>query len=195
MADPIVPVNAHMAYIARQIDRFEAAGDMDQAERWGQLKDALQAIIDEVVHLRDITRPVPSSYGDLSDLPPSLRKELAGLRTDELEDQIFTIVKASPKGADLDTILIELWRRFNVEQTRRFIQNKAYRMATLKEVIFSVKGKKGFYAATAEDAERLSTVNDEDSDQDDSGSIDDVFPETEDQEDRFGGDLDEDVPF
>lgn len=155
MADPIVPVKAHMSILSRQIDRFEASGDIDQAERLGLIKESLQSLIDENVHLREITRPVPSSYGDLSDLPPTLRKELAGLRTDELEDQIYTIVKASPEGADLDTILIELWRRFNVEQTRRFVQNKAYRMATLKEAIFSVKGRKGLYAASQEEADRL----------------------------------------
>lgn len=187
MADPIVPVKAHMTFVNRQIERSEAAGDTEQADRWGTLKTALQGLVDEVVELRDQTRPVPSSYGDVSDLPPTLRKQLAGLRTDELEDQIFTIVKAAPDGADLDTILIELWRRFNVEQTRRFIQNKAYRMATLKEVLFSVKGKKGFYAASQEDADRLSSaVNDGDGNA--SPSVPDAF-------DDLDIDDGEDIPF
>lgn len=180
-----MPVKAHVTFIERQIDRFETSGDMEQAERWGLLKTAINSLLEEIVKLRDLTRPVPSSYGDVSDLPPTLRKQLAGLRTDELEDQIYTIVKASPNGADLDTILIELWRRFNVEQTRRFVQNKAYRMSTLKEVLFSVKGRKGFYAATLEDAERLSNSISDDSNEGDLQS----------SEDTFGDDLDSEVPF
>lgn len=183
MADSIGLVKAHMTFVNRQIERFKSSGDTEQSELWSKLQSALQSLLDEVVELRDQTRPVPSSYGDVSDLPASLRKQLAGLRTDELEDQIYTIVKASPEGADLDTILIELWRRYNVEQTRRFVQNKAYRMATLKEVIFSVKGKKGFYAATPDDAERLSLSYTDKSTRDNVDVIGDSFSDIDTEED------------
>jgi transposase-like protein len=46
----------------------------------------------------------------------------------------------------LDTILIELWRRFKVEETRKFLQNKLWRMAQ-KKLIYTVPGKKGVYTA------------------------------------------------
>ncbi len=67
---------------------------------------------------------------------------------------ISITVKAGPNGADLNTILIELRRRFKLVQTRRFIQNNTYRLAQ-KSIIHAVPGRKGLYAASADDAKRL----------------------------------------
>lgn len=106
-----------------------------------------RATVEELDRLRRVTKPIPASYGDLSDLPPELVKELTGIKVDDLEQQIFTIVKTGGDEVDLDAILIELFRRFEVVQTRKFLQNKLWRMAQ-KEVIYSVSGRKGVYTAT-----------------------------------------------
>jgi hypothetical protein len=107
---------------------------------------AIEALVAELDELRRATQPVPETYGDLSDLPPSLLKELSGIKADDLEQQLFTIIKSGDE-VELDAILIELWRRFKVEQTRKFLQNKLWRMAQ-KGMIWTVPGKKGVYTAT-----------------------------------------------
>lgn len=154
MSDALPSARNHIASFDRWARSALERGDESGAQVWAGIASTFQALVDDYERLREATRPVPAGYGDISDLPPSLRKQLAFLRTDELDDQIFTIVKAAENGADLDTILIELWRRFKIEQTRRFIQNKAYRLAQ-KGIIHSVPGRKGLYAATQDDATRL----------------------------------------
>jgi hypothetical protein len=147
-----------------QIASWAKDAQQDSAKLlWGGMHAAFNGVFDDYERLQESTRPVPASYGDISDLPASLRRELAFLRTDELDDQIFIIVKAAPNGADLDIILIELFRRFGVAQTRRFIQNKTYRMAG-KGLIFAVDGRKGMYAATEEEARRISPLHHADDD-------------------------------
>lgn len=138
--------------------------------RYQARMEALTAIIDEVESLRRITKPIPASYGDLSDLPPELMAELSGIKVDDLEQQIYTIIKSGGGEVDLDAVLIELFRRFKVIQTRKFLQNKLWRMAQ-KGLIYSVAGKKGIYsadAATADTAARSSApVSSWDTDLDD----------------------------
>jgi len=155
MPDVIAPARKHLELLMRWVDSARATEDERALRVWGPMAESFNDLMQAHEQLLNASRPVPASYGDLSDLPSSLRSQLAGLRTDELDDQIYIIVKAAEEGADLDTILIELWRRFRVEQTRRFIQNKSYRLAQ-KGILFSVTGKKGLYTATEEDARRLS---------------------------------------
>jgi hypothetical protein len=157
MSDALPVARNHIANLERWAKGAQERGDESTAGIWFSVAHTVQALADDYERLREASRPIPSGYGDISDLPPSLRKQLAFLRTDELDDQIFMIVKAAQNGADLDVILIELWRRFQIEQTRRFIQNKAYRLAQ-KGIIHSVPGRKGLYAATPDDAKRLSPV-------------------------------------
>lgn len=110
---------------------------------------SLDNVITELEELRRVTKPIPQSYGDVSDLPPELLKELTGIKVDELEQQLFNIIKAGGAEVELDSVLIELFRRHKIIQTRRFMQNKLWRMAQ-KGLIRSVQGKKGLYSATAE---------------------------------------------
>ncbi len=123
-----------------------AKGDISMAARQTKNGEMLDALVAEVEELRRVTKPVPVSYGDLSDLPPELLKELTGTKVDESEQQLFNIIKAGGKEVELDTILIELFRRYNVIQTRKFLQNKLWRMAQ-KGIIISVQGRKGVYCA------------------------------------------------
>lgn len=141
----------------------------------------LALIAQEIERLRAVTKPLPKFKGeDISDLPPSLQKELSVTKTDELEDQLFTLIKAAGGEADIDTLLVGLWRRFKVEQTRRFIQNKLWRM-TQKEILWSLPGKKGVYSATEpEEVAKRESVSRRD--------IDDLIGDVPPQEDN-------DIPF
>lgn len=121
-------------------------GDEARVQAYDERLAALRAVVEEVENFRRVTKPVPASYGDLSDLPAELVKELSGIKVDDLEQQLFTIIKTGGEEVDLDAILIELFRRFQIVQTRKFLQNKLWRMAQ-KEVVFSVPGRKGVYTA------------------------------------------------
>lgn len=143
----------------------------------------LNAIINEVEQLRRITKPIPASYGDLSDLPPALMKELSGVKVDDLEQQIYTIIKTGGDEVDLDAVLIELFRRFQVVQTRKFLQNKLWRMAQ-KELIHSVPGRKGIYSAIKPAEQRSPSF-------DDANPFSDYGRSTP----NFDNDLDDEVPF
>lgn len=120
------------------------AGEDKKAEVYAKRITGLEGAVAELEELRRVTKPIPASYGDLSDLPPELIKELSGIKVDDLEQQLFTIIQ-SGNEVDLDTILIELFRRFEVVQTRKFLQNKLWRMCQ-KEVIYSVPSRKGVYS-------------------------------------------------
>src|SRR5436305_346774 len=74
--------------------RHEDAGRHVDAQVSFDRAIAIGAVVEELEELRRISQPVPASYGDLSDLPPSLLKELSGLRTDDREQQLFTIIKS-----------------------------------------------------------------------------------------------------
>jgi hypothetical protein len=148
-------------------------GDQSNSIRHMRNAVALEETIAELERLERITQPIPASYGDLSDLPPSLLKELSGLRTDDREQQLYTIIGSADGEVDLDAILIELWRRFEVEETRKFLQNKLWRMAQ-KGMIWTVPGKKGVYSATKPT---------------------DIVRKAKPQPTPFDTDLEDDVPF
>lgn len=102
-------------------------------------------------HARAVV-PMSPELGDLSDLPPDLIEELAVSQVDELEKQIKLVIGSFGGMADIDQVLVGLYRRFREKQKRRFIQNKLYRMAT-KNVIFAVPRKRGTYTLTPPEAE------------------------------------------
>jgi hypothetical protein len=104
----------------------------------------LEAAASELQLLRAWSRPVLADYGDISDLPAELIKQLSGIRTDDLEDKIHATVKAAGESIDLDRLLIELYRRFGEIHERKNILNKAYRMIQ-KGILYAVPGRKGIY--------------------------------------------------
>ena len=107
--------------------------------------DAIASVAQELEAARNRLRPIPTSFGDLSDLPEEVMAQLSLTKVDELEQQLRDIVAAAD-GSEigLDAIIIELYRRHKVIQERRFIMNKLYRMGQ-KGTINSVEGKKGIY--------------------------------------------------
>jgi hypothetical protein len=70
------------------------------------------------------------SLDDLSDLPPELRKELAfrNKRKNSLETQILVVVDGFGGTADLNQILVGLYRKFGLIKSRISTQNKVSRM-------------------------------------------------------------------
>lgn len=146
MPDHVESVKDFLRLIAKWRKNAVTKGDQTLVDTYDKRVAYLQATIDELEHLRRVTKPIPASYGDLSDLPPELVKELTGIKVDDLEQQLFTVIKSGGDEVDLDAILIELFRRFQVVQTRKFLQNKLWRMAQ-KGIIYSVPGRKGVYTA------------------------------------------------
>jgi hypothetical protein len=63
-----------------------------------------------------------------TDLPPALLKELRHRQADHLEQQIVAVLAACKGSADLDQILIGLYRGFGLVEKRRVIQNKLWRL-------------------------------------------------------------------
>jgi hypothetical protein len=119
----------------RDADRHEAA------QRIEAMVLDLQGVSEELIRLANLTTALPPDLDDIHDLPEELLAELSVLKTDEIEDQIVTVVNSYGGSADLDRILVGLFRKFGVSQKRRFIQNKLYRM----DMIWSVDGRKGVY--------------------------------------------------
>jgi hypothetical protein len=71
---------------------------------------------------------------DLSGLPDELLKELSVSQADVLERQIVDVFQTLGGSADLDQVLIGLYRKFQVVQKRRFLQNKLWRMVRKGEM-------------------------------------------------------------
>ncbi len=71
---------------------------------------------------------------DVSDLPPELLKQLSVGLSDPLGAQLIEIFGDHGGCANLDQLLIGLYRRFRVVQNRRFLQNKIWRMVRKRQL-------------------------------------------------------------
>lgn len=80
--------------------------------------------------------------GDLSGLPDELLSQLSVSQVDILERQILDVFQTLGGSADLDQVLIGLYRKFQVVQKRRFLQNKLWRMVR-KGQMQKPKGARG----------------------------------------------------
>ena len=148
MSDHIDSVNRIVDYFIQAKKSFEERGAPKRAIEMAKYEADLRALVREHERLVGLTRPIPVIEGDeLSDLPKELLAELSITKTDELEEQLITVINASGGTADIDTILIYLFRKFKVVQTRRYLQNKLWRMVQ-KEMLYSVSGKKGHYSTS-----------------------------------------------
>lgn len=154
-------VNDILAFFAEAKRAYEKNGQHQKAVRMVRFDNDLRLLVKEVERLDALTRPIPTIDGEsLADLPKDLLAELSITKTDDLEDQLVTVINAAGGEADIDTILIYLFRKFKVVQTRRFLQNKLWRM-TQKNLLFSVDGKKGHYSTTPPEPDALTSEIDE----------------------------------
>lgn len=144
MSDALSAVKA-LAAEYRRLSKVSEPSDPARAKRQDTISSNLEAVSHELEAARIRLRPVPTSYGDLSDLPEQVIAQLSLNKVDELEQQMRDIVAAGDGyEVGLDTIIIELYRRHKVIQERKFVMNKLYRMAQ-KGTICGVEGKKGVY--------------------------------------------------
>lgn len=196
MSDPLDSVKSLRDRLKFQADRYEDSENettRTSAIRARQSSIALSSVIDELEEARQSLQPIPVSdeMGDLSDLPPSLVRELALARTDHLEDRIHQIIRAAGGSADIDVILVMLWRRYRDEQKRKFIQNKLYRMGQ-KGLVFSLPGRKGVYSISKPNGSAEPT--DAEAEEEDEFEIDQN--QSGDSEKARGyDDLDDEIPF
>lgn len=82
--------------------------------------------------------------GNLDELPEDLKSQLQIAKADELERQVLNSLSRLSGMANLDELLVDLYRTTNVIHKRQFISNKLYRMSKMDRVI-SVPKKKGVY--------------------------------------------------
>jgi len=142
MGDAVQTVNNIHKNLKRWVD-----SNLEHPDKPRRVEEmtAIQSLLSEIQEYRAREMPVDPELGDLSDLPPELVKELNLNAPSELEQRIIAIIKSSDdKKANINTILVELFKRHKVVQKRRNMQNKLWRMMDQK-LIWGVDGEKGVY--------------------------------------------------
>lgn len=86
--------------------------------------------------------------GNLDDLPDSLLAQLQVGKVDELHEQIIHSLRQLDGVANLDEVLVALYRATGTVYKRPYLSNKMYRMAQAN-AIESVPKKKGVYRLPA----------------------------------------------
>jgi hypothetical protein len=126
---------AFLAELTASLRRSQArsgisAEERGRHQRWLEQAAALQALLESQPHVAPApTRAlVAREPADKQDLPPALLKELSPRTRDQLEKQILAVLAACEGSADLDQVLIGLYRRFGIVAKRRVIQNKLWRL-------------------------------------------------------------------
>ena len=90
---------------------------------------------------------VGKRFGDLSDLPESLLRQIPATRVDDQERAILDVVKLRYGGvASVDEILVGLYRQEGVVHERKKLASKLYRMVTgTPRLLEGLKDKRGVY--------------------------------------------------
>ena len=99
----------------------------------------------------DILKSVGRRLGDLSDLPEALRKQIAAVKLDDLEEKVIKTVRERFGGvANVDEIIVGLYRDHQyITEDRRQLANKLYRMQKAG-LLESVPKRKGVYKTIQE---------------------------------------------
>jgi hypothetical protein len=180
MSESVDSVKEVISTMRSWSERYRTSKNESAAERFDAFADKLDVVLQDLVRLTGLTTALPPDLGNIFDLPQELIEELSVAKTDELEDQIVTVINAYGGTASLDQVLVGLFRKFKVLQKRRFIQNKLYRM----EMVWALEGKKGIYTTSKPAAGIVIATGVEDQSYDDSGTANGTR-----------SDLDDDIPF
>lgn len=81
---------------------------------------------------------------DYEKLPKAIKKELCFGKMDDLSEKIIDVLNFYEGVANIDEIIVGMYRMFEVIKTRDYYVGKLYKMAK-NNLINSVKGKKGIY--------------------------------------------------
>jgi hypothetical protein len=88
-------------------------------------------------------------FGDIDDLPDELKSQLQATKVGDVEQLIVEMLRDDFDGmANLDEILVGLYRRKREVFARQFISNKLYRM-NKAGLIASVPKRKGVYRSVS----------------------------------------------
>ncbi|MCH4151032.1 MAG: hypothetical protein LKF30_03660 [Sphingobium sp.] len=92
-----------------------------------------------------LPRDLGRRLGNLADLPDALKEQLQAAKMSELDRSIIDTIGALDGVANVDEILVGLYRATGEVHKRQYISNKLYRMAQSKQIA-SVPRKKGVYS-------------------------------------------------
>jgi hypothetical protein len=121
-----------------------SAKERGRLARWRKHATALEAYVRQQ---SGETAAPALDVSDTSGLPPELLKELSNVAADELETQIFAVIGALGGSADLDQLLIGLFRKYGAVHKRRFLQNKLWRMVRKGDL--AKAGQRGLFSLAA----------------------------------------------
>lgn len=94
----------------------------------------------------ELLKQVGKRIGDTSDLPEELRSQVAGSKLDEIEQKIVSTLRDRYDGiANVNELMVGLFRDHQVIEDRKVLVNKLYRM-NKAGVVESVPKRKGVYA-------------------------------------------------
>ena len=165
-------------------------GNDSRADTLEKRAQVLDDAVKELKRLYRLTTALPKDMGDIFDLPSELVQELSITKGDGLEDKLITVINSYGGTANLDQILVGLYKKYGIIQKRRYIQNKLYRMAKAG-MVHGIKGKKGVYttdlSGIAEGHDMTPISGDEYNDDMEGGDFDDEFTSTRPNEDRESG--------
>jgi len=174
-----------LAIVKKVLGLYEASLKSNPANpAYVAISAELRMVVQCLDEQRRLAIPIPKDLGDVSDLPEELLKELSIPATDELETQILTVMRACNGEANLDQVLVGLYRKFKVSQQRRFLQNKLYRMSK-KGLVYQVPGQRAAYTLTPPPTPDFDFNFDGEHDK----------PTSENGARTTGPDLDDEIPF
>lgn len=146
--------NDHLTFLAELTEFLResrgrsglTAEERGRNQRWLEQTTSLQSLLDAGLPLTT-KAPTPALQPELPDV---LLKELSSRRSDQLEQQLLAVIGANSGSADLDEILIGLYRGFGVIGKRRVIQNKLWRLVRTGRIA-KAKDKRNVFALKADD--------------------------------------------
>src|SRR5262249_51890154 len=93
----------------------------------------------------DLPKDLGRRLGALDELPEALRSQLQAAKMGQLEQDVITVLRDQFDGAaNVDEILVGLYRQTGDILQRPYLSNKLYRMAQAGQII-SVPRRKGVY--------------------------------------------------
>ncbi len=158
-------IKSQIAHHRRSVEFFFSKKDAAKANRHTGILRRFEEILPKMEKIAEHGVPVApppaaidtdkigSRFGNISDLPPELRDQLVSIQHDEFEQKILDVIADEYGGiATIDEIMVGLYRTYEEIHKRDALATKIYRM-TRKELLFSVKGRKGVYSLTNDNPE------------------------------------------
>jgi hypothetical protein len=94
-------------------------------------------------------RDIP--FDSLKDLPPELLSQLSVAGEESIDLEIVDLIREAGGAASLDRILIDLYRKTGKVHERTKLNQRLYRMAKTKGMIYSVPKARGVYSIEPQD--------------------------------------------